>query len=110
VTTATITAADLADLLGVTTRSISDLKKRGIVVAAGKDYALAPSVRGYCKHLRHLATGRGGEAAITTERRYSKAQAVEKTLTEEHSGPWHILPLEEAIRNSQQYIARLAKR
>jgi phage terminase Nu1 subunit (DNA packaging protein) len=41
--------------------------------------ALAKSVRGYSKHLRDLATGRGGESAIssaTAERgRLAKAQA-----------------------------------
>ena len=44
----TVTTAALADLLGISTRSIRDLKKRGIIVAAGKDFALADSVRGYC--------------------------------------------------------------
>ena len=62
----TITAAALADLLGVNTRSIRDLAKRDIIVRAGADYVLGESVRRYCAHLRKLATGRGGEAAITS--------------------------------------------
>ena len=62
----TITTADLADLFGVSTRTIRDLKTRGIIVGAGADFDLAASVRGYCAHLRHLATGRGGESAIAT--------------------------------------------
>ena len=62
----TIQAAALAELLGVTTRTITDLAKRGIIVREGTGYGLAASVQGYCKHLRDLATGRGGEAAIAT--------------------------------------------
>ena len=77
--TDTITAADLADLLGVNTRSIRDLAKRDIIVRAGADYVLGESVRRYCAHLRKLATGRRGEAAITSataERgRLARAQA-----------------------------------
>jgi terminase small subunit / prophage DNA-packing protein len=74
------TAAVLADLLGVSPRSITDLAKRGIVVRAdGGGFDQRKSVRGYCDHLRKLATGRGGDAAIATatvERaRLAKAQA-----------------------------------
>jgi len=78
--TDTITAAALADLFGVTTRTITDLAKRGIVVRSGRGYAMAASVKGYCAHLRTLATGRGGdEKAIsnaTVERgRLAREQA-----------------------------------
>jgi len=61
-----ITAAALADLIGVSPRSITDLAKRGIVVRADRGFDRRKSVRGYCDHLRKLATGRGGDAAITT--------------------------------------------
>jgi hypothetical protein len=77
--TDTITTADLADLLGMSTRNVRHLDKRGILVRAGRGIALAESVRRYCTHLRDLATGRGGEVAITSataERaRLAKAQA-----------------------------------
>jgi phage terminase Nu1 subunit (DNA packaging protein) len=74
------TAAVLADLLGVSPRSITDLAKRGIVMRAdGGGFDKRKSVRGYCDYLRKLATGRGGDAAIATatiERaRLAKAQA-----------------------------------
>ena len=60
-----ITHAELARLLGISTRAVSDLWRRGIVVRSGKGYALAASVQKYTAHLRTLATGRGGdEAAI----------------------------------------------
>jgi phage terminase Nu1 subunit (DNA packaging protein) len=74
-----VSAIALADLFGVTDRTIRDLAKRGIIIKDARGYALAKSVRGYCKHLRELATGRGGESAIssvTAERaRLAKAQA-----------------------------------
>jgi len=73
------TAAALAALLGVSDRTIRDLAKRGIIVRAEDGFALAESVRGYCSHLRELATGRGGEGAIasaTAERaRLARMQA-----------------------------------
>jgi phage terminase Nu1 subunit (DNA packaging protein) len=74
-----VTAAVLADLIGVSPRSITDLAKRGIVVRADRGFDQRKSVRGYCDQLRKLATGRGGDAAIVTataERaRLAKAQA-----------------------------------
>lgn len=75
----TVPTAALADLFGVTDRTIRDLAKRGIIAKAGCGFVLADSVRRYCAHLRDLATGRGGEAAITsatTERaRLARMQA-----------------------------------
>jgi terminase small subunit / prophage DNA-packing protein len=76
-----VTAAMLADLIGVSPRSCTDLSKRGIIVRApGRTgFALRASLRGYAEHMRKLATGRGGESAIasaTAERsRLIKAQA-----------------------------------
>jgi phage terminase Nu1 subunit (DNA packaging protein) len=61
-----VTKRALAELVGVTGRTITDLAKRDIIVREGAGYALAASVQGYCKHLRQVATGRGGEAAIST--------------------------------------------
>jgi phage terminase Nu1 subunit (DNA packaging protein) len=60
------TTAELADLFGVSTRTVRDLAKRGIAVRRGRNYVRDESTRRYCKHLRELATGRGGEAAITS--------------------------------------------
>lgn len=65
-TDTTATKAALADLFGISTRSIIDLAARDIIVRSGKGYALTASVRGYCAHLRKLAQGRGGEADIVT--------------------------------------------
>jgi phage terminase Nu1 subunit (DNA packaging protein) len=51
---------------------------RAIIVRSERGYALAPSVKGYCDHLRTLATGRGGDDATiaTAERgRLAREQA-----------------------------------
>jgi phage terminase Nu1 subunit (DNA packaging protein) len=77
----TVSAAVLADLIGVSPRSCTDLAARGIIVRGpGRTgFLLRESLRGYSDHLRRLAGGRGGEAAIVTataERsRLLKAQA-----------------------------------
>jgi terminase small subunit / prophage DNA-packing protein len=77
-----VSAAVLADLIGVSPRSITDLARRGIVVrAAGRTgFLLRESLRGYSAHQRKLSDGRGGEAAITSatamRSRLIEAQAV----------------------------------
>jgi hypothetical protein len=40
-----ITTIDLADLLGMITRNVRDLYKRGNLVHAGKEFALVPAGR-----------------------------------------------------------------
>ena len=64
----TVTAAVLADLIGMSPRSCTDLAKRGIIVRAPGRTGFAPrvSLRGYAEHMRKLATGRGGESAIAS--------------------------------------------
>jgi terminase small subunit / prophage DNA-packing protein len=78
-TDSTTTHGALAELFGISKKAVNELAARGIIVRSGNGYALKASVRGYCDHLRKLATGRGGEAAIsagTTERaRPASAQA-----------------------------------
>lgn len=63
---AIVTAAELAELVGISTRTVHDLLKRGIVIRKGRGYVLKASVRNYTKHLRDLATGRGGDSAIAS--------------------------------------------
>jgi terminase small subunit / prophage DNA-packing protein len=62
----TITAIDLAALIGVSTATIRELNQRRIVVRQGRGYLRNASVKSYCAHLRTLATGRGGEPAIAS--------------------------------------------
>jgi phage terminase Nu1 subunit (DNA packaging protein) len=57
-----ITGQSLAGLLDLDVRSITELKRSGIVVGSGVRgrYLLAPSVRNYVRHLREIAAGRQG--------------------------------------------------
>jgi terminase small subunit / prophage DNA-packing protein len=73
------TAVDLAELWGITRQAVNTLARRGIITRKGRGFDRDENTRRYCAHLRELATGRGGEAAIasaTAERaRLAKAQA-----------------------------------
>jgi phage terminase Nu1 subunit (DNA packaging protein) len=76
-----LTSRQLADLLGVTDRTLRELAERGIVVRQSYrgPYDVAVSIANYCAHLRGVAAGRGGEervASLTGERaRLAAAQA-----------------------------------
>lgn len=58
-----VTTGTLAELFGVSDRTIRGLAKRAIVIRAKRGFDLRKSVRNYCDHLRKLATGRGGDVA-----------------------------------------------
>lgn len=76
----TATAERLGQLLGLSAESVRDLYRRGIVVrrSPGK-YELAASIAAYCRHLREVASGRGGQdevVALASERaRLAREQA-----------------------------------
>lgn len=72
-----ITAGRLAQLLGVTPKTITELAKDGVLMRGKKrgSYDLQASVSGYCHHLRSMAAGRGGEAGQTARERLGSAQA-----------------------------------
>jgi phage terminase Nu1 subunit (DNA packaging protein) len=75
-----VSPRDLALKLGVTTRTITDLADRGIVVRIAKGkYDLWASITNYIANLRETAAGRGGENGVldlTAERaRLAKEQA-----------------------------------
>jgi terminase small subunit / prophage DNA-packing protein len=78
------TAVDLARLWGITRQAVNALARRGIIKRQGRGFDRDESTLRYCAHLRGLATGRGGEAAITSataERaRLAKAQADSQEL------------------------------
>lgn len=78
---AEVTASRLATLLGLSQRAVLDLAARDVIkrgVTRG-GYRLAESIHSYCSHLRKLAQGQGGEAAIAEAAKQraalSKAQA-----------------------------------
>ena len=73
----TVPAAVLADLLGVSGKTVRELAVRGIVVRASRgEYALRASVRGYAAHLRGVATGRAGGEAVAASAAAARARLV----------------------------------
>ena len=75
-----IGAADLCELLAISSGMLTQLKHKGIAKHLGRDvYDLTGTVTAYVTHLRHVAAGWGGEEAkltLTGERaRLARAQA-----------------------------------
>ncbi|MCX2696381.1 MerR family transcriptional regulator [Ochrobactrum chromiisoli] len=74
-----VTALELAEMIGVSKRAISDYAERGIIVKTGRNrFDFRKSVQGYCEHIRTMAAGRGGENVdvLATERaRLAREQA-----------------------------------
>lgn len=74
-----VTTTELADLLGVSKRSITEFADRGIIKRAARNrFHLRGSIQLYCEHLRSVAAGRGGDgsAELTFERaRLAREQA-----------------------------------
>lgn len=77
--TVVVSAADMAEMFGVSRRSVSEFSERGIIDRVGRNrFALQRSVKLYCEHLRAIAAGRGGDGTqeLTAERtRLAKEQA-----------------------------------
>ena len=72
-----VTASELADHLGVSPRSVTELGRRGIAVRAGPGrWRLRESVRRYCDDLRQRGGGVAVAASAAAERgRLAKEQA-----------------------------------
>ena len=72
-----VTASELADHLGVSPRSVTELGRRGIAVRAGPGrWRLRESVRRYCDDLRQRGGGEAVRTTTTVERgRLAKEQA-----------------------------------
>jgi phage terminase Nu1 subunit (DNA packaging protein) len=66
----TVSVSEFASLVGVTTRTVSDLAKRGVIQKSGAGFAWPGELKKYCGHLREQAAGRGGAAAseVASER------------------------------------------
>ena len=71
-----VPAATLSALFDCTERALRDLADRGIVKKTGRGrYALDPSITGYVRHLRSVASGRDGATEGLTAARIRLAQA-----------------------------------
>jgi phage terminase Nu1 subunit (DNA packaging protein) len=67
----TISGDDLADLLGVSTRTVRELARKGVVERANGKlavYAAYDSIKRYCAHMREQAAGRSDSTTLTEER------------------------------------------
>lgn len=65
----TVSEAELADTLGLSTRSIRELVTRNVIrKAAPGRYVQRDCVRAYCANLREGAAARSGSATLTAER------------------------------------------
>jgi len=73
----TAATAEIADLLGVSLRTIGELTQKGILPKAARGrYPVRDAVRAYAAHLREQAAGRTGSTTLTAERiRVATAQA-----------------------------------
>jgi phage terminase Nu1 subunit (DNA packaging protein) len=65
----TMTAEAFGETVGLSTRSVRDLVKRGVIAKSGTGFP-PEAVKKYCAHLREAAAGRGGKASssVATER------------------------------------------
>ncbi|MGE0425295.1 MAG: MerR family transcriptional regulator [Reyranellaceae bacterium] len=74
-----VSGSELAELLGVSRRSVSEFSERGIIERVSRNrFGLQRSIRLYCDHLRTVAAGRGGDGTqeLTAERaRLAREQA-----------------------------------
>jgi phage terminase Nu1 subunit (DNA packaging protein) len=80
-----VSAKELAELFGISDRSVRELHDRGITKKSGRGrYLLTESVQLYTAHLRGVAAGRGGEDGVldlTVQRaRLAKEQADSQAL------------------------------
>ena len=73
----TASTASIADLLGITPRSVTQLANKGVLRSLGRGcWPVRESVQNYTAHLREQAAGRSGSATLTDERtRLAREQA-----------------------------------
>ena len=65
----TRSVSEFAELVGVSTRTVSDLVKRKIIEREAGGLPHPAALQAYVSHLRELAAGRGGEAAEVSSHR-----------------------------------------
>ena len=70
-------ATELADFLGLSTRTVRELAERGVIRRCGKNrFPMRESIRAYCASLRETAAARSSTGTQAVERlRWDKARA-----------------------------------
>lgn len=80
---ALVTAHELADLLGLTTRTITELAARNIVVRVGPGrYVMRDSIQGYIAYLRNQANADGSLAQRRAEESAQRAKLLRLKVAE----------------------------
>lgn len=81
---ATISQAEIAELLGISTRVVRDYVSRGIIVSSPQPgrYLTQASIAGYLTSLRNKAMGRGGEDGPSLADERAKSEAVNRRIAE----------------------------
>lgn len=67
-----MSVSEFAELVGVSTRTVSDLVKRKIIQREAGGLPHPEFVQKYCRHLAAIAAGRGGEAAAEVAKHRSE--------------------------------------
>ena len=81
---ATISQAEIAELLGISTRVVRDYVSRGIIVSSPQPgrYLTQASIAGYLTSLRNKAMGRGGEDGPSLADERAKSETVNRKIAE----------------------------
>ncbi len=92
-----ISARDLADLFGVTLRTLTDLQAREIIVRAGQNgFDLREATRAYTSHLREGASARGTAGpGLTAERERLTREKADQEQLKNAKARGELLPAKE---------------
>jgi phage terminase Nu1 subunit (DNA packaging protein) len=92
----TVTAAILADWLGLTDRQVYLLKAKGVLTTDGNKFPLQESVRAYCRHMSALANRRGETTgALTRERERETRERADKIAMQNAERRRELVPSKE---------------
>lgn len=107
----TCTKAELSILLGISTRALSDLDARGVLVRAAKlgTFQTLPSIHAYINRLVAMASGRSGEAQTPAQKERTRREQVERELAElklaEMKG--EVIPLHEIEESWSEFAIKV---
>jgi phage terminase Nu1 subunit (DNA packaging protein) len=98
----TISQQDLAVLLDLTPRRIRQLATAGVIPKTGLGkHPLRDSVRAYCRHVREIAAGRGGEdeqLTLSRERARHAAESANKIALQNAQTRGEVISVDDVIR------------
>lgn len=91
---------ELADLFGITTRRVRELRTDGTIPAAGRaTYSRREACRSYTAHLRNLRSGRSsGDAELKAEKLRFERERADKLAASNAAARRELLPAAEVVR------------